>query len=163
MAKAEKKTQNIQHCEGFSCRKTFHKPAFLEFGGLILEMLSWIPKTSFCMASLRLNVVLLVVRRGAQTHFPQKAHNFRNKSLHRGFCTSGTRIWARILRNEFRTPKFWTRILGLNFLTPFFQRKRPPEKFTLEKFTFQNSPSKIQPRHRVKKFTLHLCRAIWVT
>ena len=28
---------------------------------------------------------------------------------------------------------------------------------------FQNSPSKIQPRNRAEKFTLHLCRATWLT
>ena len=33
----------------------------------------------------------------------------------------------------------------------FFQQKRLPEKFTLKKFTSQNSPSKIQPRNRAKK------------
>ena len=88
----------------------------------------------------------------------------RDEFLHRGFCTSETRIWGRILGN---------RILGARILDPnswvkffdsvFFQQKRPPEKFTLEKFTSQNSPSKIQPRNRAKKFTLHLCRAIWLT
>ena len=41
--------------------------------------------------------------------------NLRDKSLHRGFCTSETRIWARILLNEFRTSEFRTRILGSNF------------------------------------------------
>ena len=56
-----------------------------------------------------------------------------------------------------------TRILGSNFLVLFlFQQKRPPEKFTLEKFTSQNLPSRIQRRNRAKKFTLHLCRAIWL-
>ena len=87
----------------------------------------------------------------------------RDKSLHRGFCTSETRIWARILLNEFWTPEFRTRILGSNFLVLFFPEKRPPEKFTVEKFTSQNSPSKIQPRNRAEKFTLHLCRATWLT
>ena len=56
-------------------------------------------------------------------------------------------------------PEFWGRIFWLYF----FQQKRPPEKFTLKKFTSQNSPSKIQPRNRAKKFTLHLCRAVWLT
>ena len=36
----------------------------------------------------------------------------------------------------------------------FFQQKRTPEKFTLKKFTSQNSPSKIQPRNRAKKIHL---------
>ena len=36
------------------------------------------------------------------------------------FCASGTRIWGRILGNEFWTPEFWTRILGSNFLILFF-------------------------------------------
>ena len=44
--------------------------------------------------------------------------------------------------------EFRTRIPGSNFLILFFffQQKRPPEKFTLEKFTSQNSPSKIWGR-----------------
>ena len=46
---------------------------------------------------------------------------------------------------------------------PLSQQTKPPEKFTLEKFTSQNSPSKFQPRNRAKKFTLHLCRAIWLS
>ena len=108
--------------------------------------------------------------KGLSGPFPKKSqgrkkqHKLRDKSLHRGFCTSGTRIWGRILGNEFWTPEFWTRILGSNFLTLFFlQQKRPPEKYTLKGFTSQNSPSKIQPRNRATKFTLPLCRAIWLT
>ena len=48
------------------------------------------------------------------------------------FCTSETRIWTRILGNEFRAPEFWTRIPG-------------------SKFTFQIRAQ--------EKSTLHLCRA----
>ena len=48
-------------------------------------------------------------------------------------------------------------------MTLFFQQKRPPEKFTLEKFTSQNSHRKIHPRIRAEKFTLHFCRAILLT
>ena len=87
---------------------------------------------------------------------PEIRKKVRDQFLHRGFCTSETRIWARILLNEFWTPEFRTRILGSNFLVLFFQGKEAREKFTVEKFTSQNSPSKIQPRNRAKKFTLHL-------
>ena len=50
----------------------------------------------------------------------------RDKFLHRGFCASETRIWARILLNEFWTPEFRTRILGSNFLVLFFPGKEAP-------------------------------------
>ena len=63
----------------------------------------------------------------------------------------------RILDARILDPNSW-----VEFLTLFFQQKRAPEKFTLEKFTSQYSPSKIQPRNRTKKFTLHLCRAVWL-
>ena len=53
----------------------------------------------------------------------------------------------RILDARISDPKF----LGRIFWSYFFQEKRPPEKFTVEKFTSQNSPSKIQPRNRAKK------------
>ena len=76
------------------------------------------------------------------------------------------------LRNPNLGPNSGKRILDARILDPnswvefidsvLFQQRRPPEKFTLEKFTFQDSPSKIQPRIRAKKFTLHLCRAIWL-
>ena len=75
-------------------------------------------------------------------------HYLRGKFLHRRFCTSGTRIWGRILGNEFWTPEFWTRILGLIFVDS--ASLRGPEKFTLEKFTSQNSSFKLQPRNRGK-------------
>ena len=61
---------------------------------------------------------------------------------------------------NFGRPNFGPEFLGRIFWSYFFQQKRPPEKFTVEKFTSQNSPFKIQPRNRAKKFTLHLCRAI---
>ena len=84
------------------------------------------------------------------------------------FCTGdfappkpefGAEFWE----TNFGRPNFGPEFLGRIFWLCFFQQKRPPEKFTLEKFTFQNSPSKIQPRNRAKKFTLHLCRAIWLS
>ena len=70
----------------------------------------------------------------------------RDKFLH-GCCTSGTRIWGRILRNEFWTPEFWTRILGSNFLILVFPAKEAPLKIHppeihLPKFTFRNSTQK---------------------
>ena len=69
-----------------------------------------------------------------------KLWSYREKFLQRGFCTSGTRIWGRILGNEFWTPKFRGQILGLDFLLLLFQQKRAPEKVNLEKFTSQNPP-----------------------
>ena len=71
----------------------------------------------------------------------------RDKFLHRGFCTSETRIWSRILGNEFWAPEFWTRIPGSNFLSLFFPAKEAPRKIHpqeihLSKFTFQNSTQK---------------------
>ena len=76
------------------------------------------------------------------------------------------------LRNPNLGPNSGKRILNVRILDPnsgveffgsvFFQQKRPPEKFTLKKFTSQNSPSKIQPRNWAQIFTLHLCKAIWV-
>ena len=77
----------------------------------------------------------------------------RDKFLHRGFCTSaGTRIWGRILRNEFWAPEFWTRILGLNVITLFFpareaSRKNSLQKIHLPEFTFQNSTPEIGPKN----------------
>ena len=47
----------------------------------------------------------------------------RDKFLHRGFCTSETRIWARILGNEFLGPEFWTRKSRLEFFEPVFSCK----------------------------------------
>ena len=70
----------------------------------------------------------------------------RDQFLRREFCTSGKRILdARILN-----PNSW-----VTFIDPLFaKQKKPPEKFTLEKFTSQNSPSKIQPRNRASKFII---------
>ena len=89
----------------------------------------------------------------------EKSQKIRDKFLH-GILH---------LRNPNLGPNSGKRILGARILDPnswvefvepvFFQEKRPPEKFTFKKFTSQNSPSKIQPRNRAKKFTLHLCRA----
>ena len=52
----------------------------------------------------------------------------------------------RILDARISDPNSWVEFFG----PIFFQEKRPPEKFTVEKFTSQNSPSKIQPRNRAK-------------
>ena len=64
-----------------------------------------------------------------------------------GILLPGTRIYGRILGNEFWTPEFWTRIVGTNFLILFFSSKRGPWKIHLReirlpKFTFQNSTQK---------------------
>ena len=70
---------------------------------------------------------------------------------------------AEFWETNFGCPNFGPEFLGRIFSLCFFPAKEPPEKFTLEKFTSQNSPSKIQPRNRAKKITLHLCRTIWLT
>ena len=91
-------------------------------------------------------------------------YQVRDTFLHRGFCTSETRIWARILGNEFWAPEFWTRIPGSNFLSLFFSSKRGPQKNSPSR----NSPLKIHlpefnPRKSSRKiFTLPLCRAVWL-
>ena len=74
------------------------------------------------------------------------------------------------LRNPNLGPNSGKRILDARILDPnsrveffdsvFFQQKRPPEKFTLEKFTSRNSHRKIHPRIWAEKFTLHFCMAI---
>ena len=92
------------------------------------------------------------------TKTPQQNEDLvRDIFLHRRFCTSETRIRGQILGNKFWMPEFWTRILGSNFLILLFQQRRPPEKFTLKKFTSQNSPSKLNPEIGKKIFTSHLC------
>ena len=78
------------------------------------------------------------------------------------------------LRNPNLGPNSGKRVLDARILEPnswveffdsaFFQQKRPPEKFTLQKFTSQNSPSKIQPRKSGQKIHIaplqgHLSRA----
>ena len=65
--------------------------------------------------------------------------NIRDKSLHMGFCASGTRTQGRILGNEFWTPEHWTRILGSNVFFDFFSSKRGP----LKNSPSRNSPPKI--------------------
>ena len=65
---------------------------------------------------------------------------------------------AEFWETNFGRPNFWPEFLGRIFWACFIQQKRPPEKFTLPKFTFQNSTKKSG-----QKFTLHLCRAIWLT
>ena len=69
-------------------------------------------------------------------------------------------VWIRecanLMTNFFRNPNLGTkpgkRVLNARILDP-----------NSEKFTSRNSPSKIQPRNRAEKFTLHLCRAVWMT
>ena len=72
----------------------------------------------------------------------------RGKFPQRGFCTSWTRIWGRILGCEFLSPEFWGRLLGSNFLVLCFPIKRAPSKIHpqeihRQKFTSKNSGSKI--------------------
>ena len=71
-------------------------------------------------------------------------------------------------RAEFRETNFGRPNLDPNSCVEFFDSVFPAkdafqEHVTLEKFTSQKSPSKIHPRNRAKKFTLHLCRAIGLT
>ena len=87
----------------------------------------------------------------------------RDKFLHRGFCTSETRILGpnsakRIWDARISDPNSWVEFFG-----PIFSRKRGPLKNSPSRNSPpRNSPSKIQPRNRAKKFTLHLCRATWL-
>ena len=81
------------------------------------------------------------------THSGKCRELVKAKLMHRGFCTSETRILGRILGNEFWTPEFWTRILGSNFFILVFPAKEAPRKIhpqeiRLPKFTFQNSTQK---------------------
>ena len=62
----------------------------------------------------------------------------------------GPEFWE----TNFGCPNFGAEFLGRFFLSLFFSSKRGPQK---------NSPSKIQPRNLEKIFTLHLCRAFWLT
>ena len=50
----------------------------------------------------------------------------------------------------------------VDFLLLILPAKEAPEKFTLKKFTSQNSALKTQPRNGAKIFTLHFCKAIWL-
>ena len=91
--------------------------------------------------------------------------SIRDKFLHWGSYTSKTRIWGRILGNEFRTPEFWTRILGSKILSSFFQQEGPqknsPSRKSPPKFTFQNSTQKSGVENHIAP--LHwVCRAIWL-
>ena len=65
----------------------------------------------------------------------------------------GPEFWE----TNFGRPNFGPEFLGRVLWPYFFQEKRPPRKFTVEKFTSQNSPSKIQPRNRAKKTSHCTC------
>ena len=89
-------------------------------------------------------------------HFQKKSGtNFRAGD----FAPPEPEFRAEFWETNFGRPNFGLEFRGRIFWLCFFQQKRPPEKFTLEKFTSKNSPSKIQPRNRAQKFTLRLCRA----
>ena len=78
--------------------------------------------------------------------------------LHLRNPNSGPNSGKRTLDTRVLDPNSWFEFSD----TVFCSKGRPQEKFTLKKFTSQNSPSKIQPRNREIIFTLHLCRAIWL-
>ena len=73
---------------------------------------------------------------------------FLDKYPQSGFCTSGARIWGRILGNEFWTPEFRGRILGSIFLPLLFQGRRPQKNSPS-----RNSPPKINIRKFNPEFT----------
>ena len=87
--------------------------------------------------------------RTPETSQHSELHEYvRDKSLHRGFCASGTRIFARIpWRTNFGRPNFGRPNSWVEFFdSVFFQQKRPLEKFTLpKKSPPKNSPSRIHP------------------
>ena len=79
------------------------------------------------------------------------------------FCTKdfappkpefGPEFWE----TNFGRPNFGPEFLGRIFWACFFQQRAPQKNLPS-----RNSPSKIQPRNRAKKFTLHLCRAFWLS
>ena len=70
---------------------------------------------------------------------------------------------AEFWETNFGRPNFGPEFSSRIFWLCFFQQKRPPEKFTLEKFTSRNSHRKIHPRIWAEKFTLYFCRAILLT
>ena len=100
------------------------------------------------------NMCLVEVQCAHETPRRRHPNSVRDKFLHRGYCTSGTRIWGRILPNEFWTPEFWTPVLGSNCFILFFPAKEacpkihPPE-IHLPKFTFQNSTQKSGQKNHI--------------
>ena len=85
----------------------------------------------------------------------------RNRSLHRGFCASGTRIWGRILGNpnfgrpNFGRPNSWVEFFDSVLSSKRGPRKIQPREIHLPKFTFQTSTQKSG-----QKIHMHLCTAI---
>ena len=95
---------------------------------------------------------------------PRGCNFVRDKFLHRGFCTSETRIWARILPNEFWTPEFrpnsWVEFFG-----PIFSRKRgplqnSPSRNSPPKFTFQSSTQKSGQKIHIAPLQGHLAETL---
>ena len=63
--------------------------------------------------------------------------------------------------SEFLSPRMLGPNSGVEFIGPYvFEQRELPPKFTLKKFTAQNSHQEIHPRIRAEKFTLHFRRAI---
>ena len=71
----------------------------------------------------------------------------------------GAEFWEQILDARILDPDSWVKF----FDTVFSSRRGPRINSHSNQFTSQNSPFKIQPRNLEKIFTLHLCRAIWLT
>ena len=78
-------------------------------------------------------------------------------TLHRWNANLGPNAAKQILDDRILDPNFW-----VDFFDSVLLSKRGPKKITFGKLTSQNSPSKSQPGNRAKKFTLHLCRAVWL-
>ena len=120
------------------------------------EALQGQPRQSFCLGKIRGFTKTPQIREiTVFCEFPF----VRDKFLRRGFCTSETRIRARILLNEFWTPELWTRILGSNLLV-LFSRKGPLKthcrEIHLPKFTFQNSTQKSGQKIHIAPLQGHL-------
>ena len=132
------KTKLMLHCD---LRVRWKIASDLRFRAVISE-----PNThSFCRnsgdlaPSTRKSLAIAIVR-GSVTGVTEKVFMCSGtKVCTDKFCASGTRIWARILGNEFWAPEFWTRIPGSDFLTLFFPAKEPP----LKNSPSRNSPPKI--------------------
>ena len=80
----------------------------------------------------------------------QQTHYIRDAYPQRGYCSSGTRIWGRILGYECLSPELWGHMLGSIFGCYVFKRWGPKNNFTLKKLTAKNSHLKAQLRHGAK-------------
>ena len=109
--------------------------------GSVIVLQNWVMESCPCVACSKSSAGSCSTRRSCHILILF----LRGKFPHRGFCTSWTRIWGRILGYEFSSPEFWGRILGSNFLVLRFPIKRAPSKIHpqeihCQKFTSNNSP-----------------------